>query len=139
MKSALVLLIALLFPSLSWALGPGTYVISFRISDMGFQQAVELKNFRESPNGAFVGFDVHLDQQGSLKRFPPDSQLVQGVVYDGKFRFILPFANVTSVYGFNFVGTDEEVDGAYRGSGHVFLNDSEEKDTFDFRMRRADR
>lgn len=139
MKLALVLVIALFFPSLSWALDPGTYMISFRISDMGFQQEVELKNFRESPNGAFVGFDVHLTEKGSLKRFPSDSQIVQGVVYDGRIRFILPFANVTEVYGFHFVGEDEGSDGAYRGSGHVYLNEPEEKDTFDFRMERVDR
>lgn len=136
------LLVAICFLSISnvaFALEAGTYLIGFRISDELYFQKIELSNFRESPNKTFVGFDVHLEEQGSLKRFPSDSQVVQGVVYMGKFKFIIPFADVINVYGFNFVGVDELVDGSYKGDGEVSWDSSHKSDTYKFSMSKDPR
>jgi hypothetical protein len=114
----------------------GLYAISFRISDMGFSQVVTITNCTQNADVSYYKFDVVIDQKGSLKRFDDDNQRVKGIVYDGKFKFVIPYANVASHYTFYFDGLNTSSNGVFRGQGDVpYMGPNCSNNTFRFYMK----
>lgn len=101
------------------ALEPGVYTLMFRSShDVIQAQEIEISNIRRRSSG-YGSFDVKVSTTGGAMRFPEDGQLVQGLYYDGKFTFILPFANIVDVTGYKFIGEDAEAAENYKGKVHI--------------------
>ncbi len=118
----------------------GQYEITFRISDMGFQQEVTITNCWWTDNLTTMYCDVVIEKNGSLKRFDGDRQTVRGILYIGKFKFIILFANVVNVDAFVFEGSDEDRDGILEGTGDVpFQGPNGGNNKFEFSMRRKPR
>jgi len=138
MIQALVIVLNLITGS-AQALEPGIYTLWFRTSHDAIQaQEIEILNFRRRTN-AYGSFDVKVSTTGGTMRFPEDSQFVQGLYYDGKFTFILPFANVVDVTGYKFIGEDKEADEMYKGKVHIFGQGEREakEGPFGFSMKKG--
>lgn len=122
MKKTIVLL-SLFFiyavPCFAEGVENGKYELSFRISDMGFSQIIEIKNSTQNTDISYYKFDVVIKEKGSLKRFDDDNQIIKGIAYDGKFKFIIPYANVVSIDAFYFEGKNKLEDGIFTGTGDV--------------------
>lgn len=97
----------------------GVYEITFPISDMIFQQEITITNCWWTPNLSCMYYDVVITKKGSLKRFEGDNQTVRGILYEGYFKFIVPYANVVDVNAYVFKGKNEEVNGVFEGEGDV--------------------
>ena len=118
----IILALALLIPITACYAGitNGNYEISFRISDMGFQQEITVTNCWWTPNLSCMYYDVVITNKGALKRFDSDNQKVRGILYEGYFKFIIPYANVVNVDAFVFKGNNTETkDGIFEGEGDV--------------------
>ena len=138
MKATITSLLCLI-PFLAHGAGitNGQYEISFRISDMGFQQEVTITNCWWTPNLTTMYFDVVIEKNGSLKRFDGDRQTVRGILYMDRFKFIIPFANVVNVDAFVFEGSNADQDGVFEGTGDVpFQGPNGGNNKFKFWMKR---
>jgi hypothetical protein len=132
-----ILLVALPLTTRATGITNGTYEIGFRISDMGFQQEVTITNCWWTHNLTAMYFDVVIKKNGSLKRFDGDCQSVRGVVYNGEFKFIIPFANVVDVNAFYFTGKNQDKNGAFQGTGDVpYQGPNGGNNKFTFQMKR---
>jgi hypothetical protein len=115
----------------------GQYEITFRISDMIFQQEVSITNCWWTHNLTTMYYDVAVEKNGSLKRFDGDRQTVRGILYTGKFKFIIPYANVVNVDAFVFEGSNADKDGVLEGTGDVpFQGPNAGNNRFKFWMKR---
>lgn len=120
MKKIILTLISLMAIGTSHAgITNGDYEITFRISDMGFQQDITITNCWWTPNLSCMYYDVIISKKGSLKRFDGDRQIVRGILYEGYFKFIVPYANVVNVDAFYFKGKNVETNGVFEGEGDV--------------------
>jgi len=139
MKNLIVTLAIILLPSLGFAdgLDDGKYEISFRISDMGFTQVVTITHCTKNSTVSYYKFDVVIEEKGALKRFKDDKQIVKGIVYDGKFKFIIPYANVASLDGYYFEGNNKLKNGVFTGNGDVpFQGPNGGKNKFHFQIKK---
>ena len=137
MKRIILLLFGLLPPAgLSQGITPGKYLISFGISDAGWSQTVKIANF--STNSVCTNFDVLIEEDGSFKRSNASRQLVRGLVYGNKFKFIIPDANVNNVYPYIFEADNTEKNGRFEGSCDVLFTgpNSDRTGKFHFTMQR---
>ena len=115
----------------------GRFEVLFRISDMGFSQIVTITNCTTNSAVDYYKFDVAISEQGSLMRFAGDRQMVKGIVYDGKFKFIIPYANVASLEGFYFEGTNQATNGVFIGNGDVpFQGPNGGENKFHFQIKK---
>ena len=86
---------------------------------MGFEQEITIANCWWTPNLTCMYYDVVINKKGSLKRFDGDNQIVRGILYEGKFKFIIPFANVVDIHPYIFQGVNTETNGVFEGNGDV--------------------
>ena len=115
----------------------GKYEISFRISDMGFSQVIEIRNSTQNDEVSHYKFDVIINEKGSLSRFKDDNQIVKGIVYNGKFKMIIPYANVTGVDAYYFEGKNESKNGFFSGIGDVpYQGPNVGKNKFNFFLKK---
>ena len=115
MKTIATILIALI-PIISHASGitNGEYELTFWMSnDNGLQQNITITNLSWTHNLTAMYFDVIVDKNGSLKKFDGDNQIVRGLVYEGKFKFIIPYANVVDVTPYIFEGYNTDTNGLF--------------------------
>ncbi len=137
----IILVLALLIPITACyaRIENGDYELSFRISDMGFQQIITVTNCTYNPDISYYKFDVLIAENGALKRFADDAQTVNGLVYDGKFKFIIPYANVVTVDAYCFEGANEETNEQFCGKGDVpFQGPNSGNNKFTFWMKKKD-
>ena len=83
------------------------------------QQTITITNLWWTHNLTAMYFDVVVETNGSLKRFEGDKQIVRGLVYEGRFKFIIPYANVIDVTPYIFEGSNNTTNGNLEGTGTV--------------------
>lgn len=124
MKSLTVLFA--LMPAICCASGitNGDYEVTFIPESKGMdrvigQQDVTITNLWWTHNMTALYFDVVIERNGSLKRFDGDRQVVRGLVYEGKFKFVIPYANVIDVTPHIFEGINTTTNDTFEGNGSV--------------------
>ena len=137
MKKILLLLFGVLpFAAFSEGITPGQYSISFGVADARWSQTVEIANF--STNLVCTNFDVLIKEDGSFKRPDESQQLVRGLVYKNKIKFIIPEANANNVYPYVFEADNKEKNGIFEGSCEMLFTgpNSDRTSKFRFTMQR---
>jgi len=110
----------------------GKYEIRFDISDMVFTQVVTITKLTGTT------FDIVIDEEGSLNLRPKrhGRQNVNGVIYSGNFKFVVPSANVVHVYAYYFEGKNVSKDGKLTGNGISLRGLGTPVEKFSFVIRR---
>ena len=115
-----------LIPMLAWGSGitNGDYELTFVPETKGKdkvigQQSITITNIWWTHNLSAMYFDVVIETNGSLKRFEGDRQIVRGLVYEGRFKFVIPYANVVDVTPYIFEGSNNSTNADLDGTGTV--------------------
>jgi len=132
--SKVLLIIFGLLPVAGFTQGiaPGRYSIGFGISDARWGQNVKFANF--STNLVCTYFDVIIEENGSFKRSDESRQLVRGLIYEGRFKFIIPNANADDVNPYIFEAENQEKNGKFEGACEILFTGPKRHGTSKFRF-----
>jgi hypothetical protein len=103
----------------------GEYEIVFPVSnDNILGQSVTVTNCTvvtpsSDPSLVVMRFDLQITKKGSFNRSDSYRQLVPGVVWGGRFNFVIPSEHVTHVSMYSFDGANSEKDGVFEGTADV--------------------
>lgn len=103
----------------------GEYEIVFPVSnDNILSQVLTVTNCTVVTPGSdqsleVLRFDLQITKKGSFNRSDSYRQLVPGVVWGGKFNFVISSEHVTHVSSYSLEGTNLEKDGVIEGTADV--------------------
>jgi hypothetical protein len=103
----------------------GEYEIVFPVSnDNILGQYVTVTNCTvvtpsSDPSLGVMRFDLQITKKGSFNRSDSYRQLVPGVVWGGRFNFVIPSEHVTHVAVYSFEGAHSGKDGEFEGTADV--------------------
>jgi hypothetical protein len=126
MRSMLMAL-ALVLPQLASAEGitNGQYEIVFPVSnDNILSQIVTVTNYTVVTPGSDLSlsvmrFDIQITKKGSFNRSDSYRQLVPGIVWGGKFNFVIASEYVTHVSAYWFEAPNADKNGVFEGTADV--------------------